>query len=73
MVRRRARIVEQSTDGRIEQCDPAVVYLLVEELLDSQTLDGCRVVLDYLEPRRQRMTAVCIPSMFITGQGRGWS
>ena len=30
----------------------------MEELLDSQTLDGCRTVFDYLDARRERMTAV---------------
>ncbi|DAA72857.1 TPA_exp: Uncharacterized protein A8136_5387 [Trichophyton benhamiae CBS 112371] len=28
-----------------------------EELLDSQTIDGCRIVFDYLESRRERNTA----------------
>ena len=42
----------------IGHCDPALVFWLVEELLDSQTIDGCRKVFDYLERRRERMTAV---------------
>lgn len=30
----------------------------MEELLDSQTIDGCRSVFDYLDSRRERITAV---------------
>ncbi|KAK3692137.1 THO complex subunit 1 transcription elongation factor-domain-containing protein [Podospora appendiculata] len=40
-----------------EQCDPALLFWLVEELLDSQTIDGCHKVFDYLESRRERITA----------------
>jgi THO complex subunit 1 len=40
-----------------ELCDPALGFWLVEELLDSQTIAGCRKVFDYLESRRERMTA----------------
>ncbi|OAA58804.1 THO complex, subunit THOC1 [Cordyceps fumosorosea ARSEF 2679] len=39
------------------QCDPALVFWLVEELLDSQTIAGCRHIFDFLESRRERMTA----------------
>ena len=42
----------------LEQCEPGLVFWLVEELLDSQTLDGCRIIFDYLDSRRERMTAV---------------
>ena len=38
-------------------CEPGLVFWLVEELLDSQTIDGCRVVFDYLDSRRERLTA----------------
>lgn len=41
-----------------EQCEPGLVFWLVEELLDSQTIDGCRNVFDYLDSRRERITAV---------------
>ncbi|KAL8774527.1 MAG: hypothetical protein Q9209_000900 [Squamulea sp. 1 TL-2023] len=41
----------------IPLCEPGLVFWLVEELLDSQTIDGCRVVFDYLDSRRQRLTA----------------
>ena len=34
------------------------MFWLVEELLDSQTIDGCRHVFDYLELRREQMTAI---------------
>lgn len=43
-----------SDDG---QCDPALLFWLIEELLDSQTIAGCRKVLDYLESRRERIIA----------------
>ena len=39
-----------------EQCDPALLFWLVEELLDSQTIAGCRKVFDFLESRRERIT-----------------
>ncbi|KJZ76026.1 hypothetical protein HIM_04482 [Hirsutella minnesotensis 3608] len=39
------------------QCDPALLFWLVEELLDSQTIAGCRRIFDYLESRRERITA----------------
>ncbi|KAL1902562.1 hypothetical protein Sste5346_001004 [Sporothrix stenoceras] len=38
-------------------CDPALLFWLIEELLDSQTIAGCRKVFDYLESRRERITA----------------
>ncbi|EFX02685.1 tho complex subunit [Grosmannia clavigera kw1407] len=37
-------------------CDPALLFWLIEELLDSQTIAGCRKVFDYLESRRERIT-----------------
>ncbi|KIX93922.1 uncharacterized protein Z520_10259 [Fonsecaea multimorphosa CBS 102226] len=40
-----------------ELCEPGLGFWLVEELLDSQTIEGCRKVFDYLESRRERMTA----------------
>ncbi|OGM40644.1 THO complex subunit Tho1 [Aspergillus bombycis] len=39
-----------------EQCEPGLIFWLMEELLDSQTIDGCRKVFDYLESRRERNT-----------------
>ncbi|RJE27393.1 nuclear matrix protein [Aspergillus sclerotialis] len=45
-----------------EQCEPGLIFWLIEELLDSQTIDGCRKVFDYLESRRERNTKVCILS-----------
>ncbi|EEH35288.1 nuclear matrix protein [Paracoccidioides lutzii Pb01] len=39
-----------------EQCEPGLLFWLIEELLDSQTIDGCRKVFDYLESRRERNT-----------------
>ncbi|PGH11436.1 hypothetical protein AJ80_07115 [Polytolypa hystricis UAMH7299] len=40
-----------------DQCEPGLIFWLIEELLDSQTIDGCRKVFDYLESRRERNTA----------------
>lgn len=37
------------------QCDPALLVWLIEELLDSQTIPGCRKIFDYLESRRKRI------------------
>ncbi|KAH0565656.1 hypothetical protein GP486_000946 [Trichoglossum hirsutum] len=38
-------------------CEPGLPFWLIEELLDSQTIDGCRRVFDYLESRRERLIA----------------
>lgn len=40
-----------------EQCDPALLFWLVEELLDSQTNEGCRKIFDFLESRREQIIA----------------
>lgn len=40
-----------------ELCEPGLGFWLVEELLDSHTIEGCRKVFDHLESRRERMTA----------------
>ncbi|KAJ5144851.1 hypothetical protein N7448_002243 [Penicillium atrosanguineum] len=37
-----------------EQCEPGLIFWLIEELLDRQTIDACRKVFDYLESRRDR-------------------
>ena len=37
-----------------------MVFWLVEELLDSQTIDGCKIVFDYLDSRRDILTAVSV-------------
>ncbi|KAI9373952.1 THO complex subunit 1 transcription elongation factor-domain-containing protein [Aspergillus egyptiacus] len=39
-----------------EQCEPGLIFWLIEELIDSQTIEGCRKVFDYLESRRERIT-----------------
>ncbi|KAK4495735.1 hypothetical protein PRZ48_013003 [Zasmidium cellare] len=41
--------------GDYGKCAPELVCWLVEELLDSQTTDGCRIVFDYLDSRRERL------------------
>ncbi|OCL07779.1 hypothetical protein AOQ84DRAFT_319438 [Glonium stellatum] len=43
--------------GDRDQCYPGLVLLLVEELLDSQSIDGCRIVFDFLESRREVLIA----------------
>jgi THO complex subunit 1 len=40
-----------------EHVEPALLFWLVEELLDSQTIAGCRKIFDFLESRRERITA----------------
>lgn len=44
-----------------QQCDAGLTLWLVEEMLDSQTIEGCRGIFDYLESRRERLAAVRIP------------
>lgn len=44
----------------LEQCEPGLIFWLIEELLDSQTIDGCRKVFDYLESRRERNIKVSL-------------
>lgn len=39
------------------QCDSPLVWLLLEELLDVESIEGCRIAFDYLESRRERLTA----------------
>jgi THO complex subunit 1 len=34
------------------------MWYLIEDLLDSQDIKGCRLVFDYLESRRERLVAV---------------
>lgn len=41
-----------------ECCESALGFWLIEDLLDSQTINGCREVFNYLESRRERMTRV---------------
>ncbi|WEW59375.1 hypothetical protein PRK78_004846 [Emydomyces testavorans] len=48
----------------LERCEPGLIFWLIEELLDSQTIDGCRKVFDYLESRRERNTAVSLAGPF---------
>lgn len=50
-------------------CDPSLSLWLVEELLDSQTIHGCRRVFDYLEARRERLIPVNSASEGDDGKG----
>ncbi|KAF2267932.1 nuclear matrix protein [Lojkania enalia] len=43
--------------GDRDLCSPQLVLLLVEELLDSQSIDGCRIVFSFLESRREAIIA----------------
>lgn len=55
-----------------EQCEGGLTLWLIEELLDSQTIDGCRVVFDYLESRCEALIGVsglraCAQEGLLTG------
>ena len=49
-----------------ECCETALSFWLIEDLLDSQTVSGCREVFKYLESRRERMTKVNFRSKHLT-------
>ncbi|KAF2852168.1 nuclear matrix protein-like protein [Plenodomus tracheiphilus IPT5] len=44
--------------GDRELCSPQLVLLLIEELLDSQSISGCRTVFNFLESRREAIIAI---------------
>ncbi|KAL1799709.1 hypothetical protein ACET3X_000051 [Alternaria dauci] len=44
--------------GDRDLCSPQLVLLLIEELLDSQSISGCRVVFNFLESRRESIIAI---------------
>ncbi|EUC42751.1 hypothetical protein COCMIDRAFT_102671 [Bipolaris oryzae ATCC 44560] len=44
--------------GDRDLCSPQLVLLLTEELLDSQSISGCRVVFNFLESRREAIIAI---------------
>lgn len=52
---------------RSELCSPQATLLLIEELLDSQSIEGCRTVFNFLESRREAIIAVCPESFVSTG------
>ena len=41
-------------------CESGLTFWLIEELLESLMVEQCRSVFDYLEHRREIMTAVCL-------------
>ncbi|ORY02928.1 nuclear matrix protein [Clohesyomyces aquaticus] len=43
--------------GDRDECSPSLLMLLVEELLDDRDLDGCKIVFNYLESRREAIIA----------------
>ncbi|KAH3917817.1 hypothetical protein HBI56_112630 [Parastagonospora nodorum] len=44
--------------GDRDICSPQATLLLIEELLDSQSIEGCRVVFNFLESRREAIIAI---------------
>lgn len=48
-----------------DQCEPALLFWLIEELLDSQTIAGCRIIFSYLESRREQITAKHFKSTYL--------
>ncbi|KAF1920911.1 nuclear matrix protein [Ampelomyces quisqualis] len=44
--------------GDRELCSPQATLLLIEELLDSQCIEGCRTVFNFLESRREAIIAI---------------
>jgi len=54
----------------IDLSSQQLVLLLIEELLDSQSISGCRLVFSYLESRREAIIAVCCltsyPCVYLT-------
>ena len=49
-------ILQSCADNK--QCEAALPLWVIEELLDSQTIEGCSKVFDYLESRRERLVRV---------------
>lgn len=43
---------------KLDICSAQLVLLLIEELLDSQSLAQCRTVFNFLESRREAIIAV---------------
>jgi THO complex subunit 1 len=41
----------------LSRCEAGLALWLVEELLDSQTIEGCKHVFDFLESRRERLVS----------------
>jgi hypothetical protein len=41
-----------------DQCDFFLLWYLVEELLECQSIEACRTVFDYLESRGKRLLTV---------------
>lgn len=39
----------------LSKCDPSLPLSHLEELLDSQTIEGCKIICDYMESRRERL------------------
>ena len=44
-----------------QHCDSGLTLWLVEEMLDSQTIDGCRSILEYLKSRRVKLVGTNPP------------
>jgi THO complex subunit 1 len=50
----------------LDICSAQLVLLLIEELLDSQSLAQCRTIFNFLESRREAIIAVCSLTESIT-------
>lgn len=50
-------VAKHSAEPLPGQCSPGLVVLLLEDLFDTQTTNGCRKVFQYLETRRSRIVA----------------
>ncbi|KAF1837005.1 nuclear matrix protein [Decorospora gaudefroyi] len=44
--------------GDRDLCSTQLVLILIEELLDSQSISGCRIVFNFLESRREAIIAI---------------
>ena len=53
---------------QIDLTEPGLALRLIEELLEAQTLQGCRIVLDYLDSRREFLTEVLLYPTYLTPQ-----
>lgn len=49
-----------------ECCESAQGFWMIEDLLDAQTINGCRHVFNYLESRRERMTKINLQQKSLT-------
>ena len=46
----------------VELTDVTLPFILIEDLFDSQTIDSCQQLFEYLESRVERLTTVSLCS-----------